>query len=74
MADFSDEGNCKGLCLIPGEVKSLSSLEIKPTPHMGWNDVFLNSYYKKNFKKNNQVFDLFSERNFSTLFILFTLK
>jgi glutamine amidotransferase len=40
LADRSDEGSCKGLGWIPGEVKLLESLDLPDNlkiPHMGWN-------------------------------------
>ena len=61
MADFSFEGECEGLSLIPGEVKSLDTINIYPTPHMGWNRVFLNSFYENT---NNKFANLFSESKY----------
>ena len=61
MAEFSFEGECEGLALIPGKVKSLNSINIIPTPHMGWNKVFLNSFYENT---NNKFTKLFSESKY----------
>ena len=61
MAEFSFEGEFEGLALIPGKVKSLNSINIIPTPHMGWNKVFLNSFYENT---NDKYTKLFSESKY----------
>lgn len=46
MMERSEEGSSKGLGWIPGEVTLLEAHEpgsIAPLPHMGWNDVDVNS-------------------------------
>lgn len=39
LAACSEEGNCKGLSLIPGIVKKFNHTDGKKVPHMGWNHV-----------------------------------
>ncbi len=36
LFDKSEEGDCKGLCLIPGNVLKFKNIKYK-IPHMGWN-------------------------------------
>lgn len=46
MMDRSEEGSAAGLGWMPGEVRQLNAHEpgaTTPLPHMGWNDVVVNS-------------------------------
>lgn len=38
LMDYSEEGDCKGLSYISGNVKKFSNINM-PVPHMGWNTV-----------------------------------
>ncbi|MDC6451764.1 imidazole glycerol phosphate synthase subunit HisH [Alphaproteobacteria bacterium] len=42
LANDSEEGESKGLGLIPGSVKKIKTN--LPTPHMGWNSIYIETY------------------------------
>lgn len=62
MADYSYEGNCEGLSLIPGVIKPLKDIGIKPTPHMGWNKILIKTSKYSEIK--NEILDIISQSHY----------
>ncbi len=53
LFEKSEEGNCRGLGIIKGEVKKFPSNKELKVPHMGWNNIYQNNL---NFTINHKSF------------------
>ena len=57
LGSFSEEGNTKGLNIIPGKIKKIPVEKSRIVPHVGWNKVkFKNSFITDGIENNSRFY------------------